>query len=430
MGKHVWELTNLTEILEKDGAAYAAGGFREWNIEEHSTESFWMFYVPSFFLFLLGWGYYMVMEMQGAKKTGPTAMRLTIGDAQTNMNAMNFLDLWTVLGSKAENNYQGDDGLGTWTKAQMPGTIKAGEHTVKISKDTVILMLSLSWVCMGMTIEILAGVPGVSMYGIIAATTAGFLYRFFSASGRRFHVMRMVPNLLLIIAVVITGAAYTNTFGSRKTDGQNYLYFAALVFGAIAAIFELISCLWTHIMLSSEEQLYEIPTIDYVGGVLIVGLFLSLELGHAAMADRKNYAYPFVLLWIWTLLIIFRVCYLQIIEPAMKSKSTTPGVVWLARIFNVVLSTFPFLTVVFGHMSVCDVFPGIKDDKFSYEENSHPDVCAGLTDVGGRLTLFATFGQIFIFFMWLGYIRTSHLRNMDLSVKMMETVKASGEQAA
>jgi hypothetical protein len=332
------------------------------------------------------------------------------------------------LGSKSSAGI----GLGSWTEKQQPSL----KSTVNISKDTVILMLSLSWVCMGMTIEILAGVPGVSMYGIIAATTAGFLYRFFSASGRRFHVMKMVPNLLLIIAVVLTGAAYTDTFGSRKTDGQNYLYFAALVFGAIAAIFELISCLWKHIMLSSEEQLYEIPTIDYVGGVLIVGLFLSLELGHAAMADRKNYAYPFVLLWIWTLLIIFRVFYLQIIEPLMKPKPT-PGVVWLARMFNVLLSTFPFLTVVFGHMSVCDVFPGVDNGKFNYEVDADgkvfgPAVCAGLTGVGGRLPLFASFGQIFIFFMWLGYIRTSHLRNMELSEQMVVSGKAmaEGEQQA
>ena len=418
MGKHVWELTNLTAILEKNEASYLAEGFREWNIKEHSTESFWMFYVPSFVLFLLGWFYYMVMEMQGGKKTGSKSMRLTLEGAVTNMNVMNFLDLWSALGSKSSAGI----GLGSWTEKQQPSL----KSTVNISKDTVILMLSLSWVCMGMTIEILAGVPGVSMYGIIAATTAGFLYRFFSASGRRFHVMKMVPNLLLIIAVVLTGAAYTDTFGSRMANGKNYLYFAALVFGSIAAIFELISCLYTHIILSSEEQLYEIPTIDYVGGVLVVGLFLSLELGHAAMADRKHYAYPFVLLWIWTLLIVIRVFYLQIVQPFMDSK-TSPPVVWLARVFNVVLSTFPFLTVVFGHMSVCDVFPGIVDDKFNYDENSRPAMCAGLYHINGRLTLFATFGQIFIFFMWLGYIRTSHLRNMELSEQMVVSGKAMAE---
>jgi hypothetical protein len=57
-------------------------------------------------------------------------------------------------------------------------------------------------------------------------------------------------------------------------------------------------------------------------------------------------------------------------------------------------------------------------------------MCAGLYHINGRLTLFATFGQIFIFFMWLGYIRTSHLRNMELSSKMVETLKTVGGQSA
>lgn len=338
-----WE--NITgELVNPD----AVGGHYDWTVAPaKNDQSFWQFFFVFLIQLVLGW---LVHMGYGATFVGKLVKR---ADVPTE-----------------------------WRKSM-----------IGITRSTGALALAVMYAVTGLLVQIFNGDDSVTAFSIIALFLTAAIFRFIRLTHKKGNGLTMVPNLLVITALIFISMGYTKTLDGGKESkkafywlGGTILMAAGLVEGGLLMRDSDVAQTYSVM----DDAAYVVSKVDYAVFVAGCGAFVFSELVLISQHEYRNYVWPSLFLYAVVAFYFFRILFFGITTPAKTTMSA-----W--NCFIIFLLT---LTILFGQMNLCSMFPLYKSQQMH--------MCHGLRYVGSQRTvrvwLFSIFAQMTLFFTWIGFM--------------------------